>query len=162
MIEMCDGTERPVTCAMVIVDRNGSILACHATGRPSEFGYDFPKGVREPGETDFDAAKRELDEETGILFKDLLSDHMCWDKAVDLGVHRHNRYKDIHLFVCPVRDFPDISGLKCRSCFERDGYEIPEMDGYRVIGRDERGMFNRVLQDRFADIDFFVNGFIWP
>ena len=46
---------KKVTAAIVIIDKYGNILGCHATGKPKGMGYDFPKGLVEEGESDKDA-----------------------------------------------------------------------------------------------------------
>lgn len=141
------------TAAIVLIDRNGNILGCHATGRPSDSGYDFPKGCVDEGETDFEAACRELKEETGLTLETLAQGHyLVQYDVIDCGVHKHNREKNIHIFVFPVNGFP-MHKLKCTSFFELHGKQIAEVDSYAVIGKDDRKMFNRVLWDKFALID---------
>ena len=142
---------------MVMIDRDGNILGCHGTGKPKDSGYDFPKGCVDEGETDFEAACRELKEETGLSME-LLRDggFLATDEVIDLGVYRHNREKNIHIFVCPVNGIP-MDKLVCNSFFELHGRQIPEVDGYRMIGKDERSMFNRVLWNKFDMIDECIN-----
>ena len=135
-----------VTSAIVIINRDGNILGCHATGKPKGTGYDFPKGMVEVGESDRDAAIRELWEETDITLK-----HP--ERLIDCGVHPHNREKDIHIFLYQTDYFP--GPWKCNSFFELNGHKIPEVDSYMVISKKQRGMFNKVLQDKFEIIDSF-------
>lgn len=58
--------------AAVIADSNGRLLLCQ---RPSHKRYgglwEFPGGKIEPGETDLEAARRELREELGVQVTDL-------------------------------------------------------------------------------------------
>ena len=129
-----------------MIDKDGNILGCHATGKPKGTGYDFPKGLVEEGESDKDGAIRELWEETGITLE-----HP--EKLIDCGVHPHNKEKNIHIFLYQTDYFP--SSLKCNSFFELNGKKIPEVDSYMVIPKEERGMFNKVLQNKFEIIDSF-------
>lgn len=142
-----------ITAAVVMIDRDGSILACHATGKGKDKGYDFPKGLVEVDESDLFAAMRELQEETGIWLYD---PNGWWTKAnrlIDCGIYRHNNTKDIHIFLYRVDEFPDLNQLECTSYFERDGKSYPEVDSFKIIKKDERYMFNKVLHDKFAIID---------
>ena len=137
-----------VTAAVVMIDKEGSILACHAYGRKPDEGYDFPKGCVDEGEDDLQAAIRELREETDIHLLD-------YDRAriIDAGVFPHNKEKRIHIFIYKTDYFPDLSQLKCTSYFEFKGKEYPEVDSYKIISKDERYMFNKVLQNKFEIID---------
>lgn len=139
---------KQTTCAVVLIDKEGSILGCHSYGKKENTGYDFPKGCKEEGEKDIDAACRELYEETNIRLtnkdkKDL----------IDLGIYKHNKEKNIHIFLLKVEGFPKLDLLKCNSFFERHGKEFPEVDGWKVIKKDERNQFNDVLQNKFEIID---------
>ena len=136
-----------VTAAVVIINRDGDILGCHGTGKPKDSGFDFPKGLVEPGETDVQAAIRELLEETG--------QYAIEDDLIDCGIHPHNKEKNIHIFIYPTFWFPEIKQLKCNSFFELKGKQYPEVDDYRIIKKDERHLFNKVLQDKFEIIDVF-------
>ncbi|MBQ3416079.1 MAG: NUDIX hydrolase [Clostridia bacterium] len=142
--------KKKVTAAIVIIDEAGNILGCHGTGKPKESGYDFPKGEVEAEEADISAAVRELREETDIYFLDY---DIC--RLIDAGVHPHNKEKDIHIFIYRTNYFPDLNTLKCSTFFERYGKKFPEVDGYRIISKSERGMFNKVLQNKFDIIDSF-------
>lgn len=143
------------TAAVVIINSQGDILGCHATGRPLDLGWDFPKGLVEPGESDADAAVRELREETGIKLSP--------DTLFDAGVHSHNKEKDIHLFLYLTEQMPDIERLRCSTYFDvtdRATGEVlrtcPECNGYEIIPKSERKKFNKVLWNKFDIIDAFV------
>lgn len=136
---------KKITAAVVMIDINGSILACHGTGKPKDYGFDFPKGEVDEGETDIDAAIRELREETGYV--------LSKDDLVDIGVYPHNKKKDIHLFLCKMEELPNPEDLKCDSFFELNGRQIPEVDFYEIISRENRNKFNMVLQNKFEIID---------
>lgn len=137
-----------VTAAIVMIDKEGNILACHATGRKMDTGWDFPKGCVEEGEEHLQAAIRELREETDIHLLD-------YDRAriKDLGVFPHNKEKDIHIFLYQTTWFPNLSELKCTSFFEHNGEQIPEVNAYKIISKKERHLFNKVLQNKFEIID---------
>jgi 8-oxo-dGTP pyrophosphatase MutT (NUDIX family) len=144
-----------VTAAVVIINRDGDILGCHGTGKPKDSGFDFPKGLVEPGETDVQAALRELYEETGI-------DTVLESDLIDCGIHHHNKEKDIHIFLLKTDEMPDVSTLVCKSTFEicnrvtgEVERECPECNFFEIISKEDRKKFNRVLQDKFEIIDVF-------
>lgn len=129
-----------------MINKQGSILACHGTGKPKDYGFDFPKGCVDEGEDDIDGALRELKEETGIILPNN-------ESIIDCGVHNHNKEKNIHIFVYPIEEFPDVSTLKCTTFFELNGKTLPEVDFYEIIPKEERNKFNKVLQNKFDIID---------
>ncbi len=139
---------KKITAAVVIIDSEGNILACHGTGKPKDSGYDFPKGCVEEKEADIAAAVRELREETDIYLDDSY-------RLIDAGIHPHNKEKNIHLFIYKTNHFPPLEQLKCSTYFERYGKQFPEVDSYKIISKSERGMFNKVLQNKFEIIDSF-------
>ena len=136
---------KKVTAAVVMIDNDGNILGCHGTGKPKDYGFDFPKGEVEKGESDIDAAIRELREETGFI--------LSKDNLIDIGVYPHNSKKDIHLFLCKMKELPNPQYLKCDSFFEANGKQIPEVDFYEIISKDNRKKFNMILQNKFEIID---------
>lgn len=137
---------KKVTAAVVIINKVGDILGCKVTGKNT---YDFPKGCVDEDECDIDGAFRELYEETCIRVMAPES----YDNIVDCGVYPHNRGKNIHIFLWRIESFPDLSALECVSCFKRNGKMIPEVNGYKIISKTERNLFNRILQDKFQMID---------
>lgn len=136
---------KKITAAVVLINAIGSILGCHGTGKPKDQGFDFPKGLVEENETDIEAALRELREETDIT--------LCKDDLIDCGIHPHNKEKNIHIFLFKINEFPDVKYLKCKSYFELNGKNIPEVDYFEIIPREERHKFNKVLQNKFELID---------
>lgn len=136
---------KKITAAVVMIDKDGNILGCHGTGKPKNYGFDFPKGEVDDGERDIDAAIRELHEETSII--------LSRDNLLDIGVYPHNKKKDIHLFLCKVNELPNPKYLKCTSFFELNGKQIPEVDFYEIISKENRNKFNMVLQNKFEIID---------
>ena len=139
---------KKITAAIVMIDSEGNILGCHGTGKPNDSGYDFPKGCVEEKEVDIAAAIRELREETDIYLDDSY-------RLIDAGVYPHNKEKNIHLFIYKTNYFPPLEQLKCSTYFERYGKQFPEVDSYKIISKSERGMFNKVLQNKFEIIDNF-------
>lgn len=135
------------TCAVVLINSNGDILGCHGYGKPKDYGYDFPKGCADVGEEDFEAALRELKEETGII--------AFVEEMIDCGIYKHNKEKNIHLFIVRTECFPSIDKLTCSTYFELYGKKFPEIDSYKIISKENRHMFNKVLHNKFEIIDKF-------
>ena len=142
---------KKITCAVVIINKDGDILGCHPTSHPEV--YDFPKGCAEEGEMDMMAAVRELREETDILLYD--ENWNVLHELIDCGVYPHLKEKNIHIFLYKVNSFPDLSTLKCTSMFEAHGKQFPEVDRYKIIKKDERHLFMKCLQNKFDIIDSF-------
>lgn len=141
-------TMKRMTNAIVIINKGGDILGCHGYKKPQENSYDFPKGQNEPGESDIDAAIRELREESGIILQ-------YPERLIDCGIHKHNNEKNIHIFLYQTENFPDLSKLTCISFFtDSGGNTCPEVDGYKIIPKSERTKyFYKVLHNKFDLID---------
>ena len=76
-------------------------------------------------------------------------------KLIDLGIHPHNKKKNIHLFMYKVNSFPVLEQLKCSTLCEKYGCMVPEVNGYAIIKKNERNKFLKVLQDKFELIDSY-------
>lgn len=120
-----------VSCGTLVVDGARRLLLCHVTGTPK---WDIPKGLQDPGETELEAALRELREETGLLLEP--------EQLADLGRFDYRRDKALHLFRAEIGDtMPTLDHLVCTSFFphERTGKPTPETDGFCWATREEVG-----------------------
>src|SRR3982751_6734490 len=100
----------------VLIDADGELLLCHATGGKH---WDIPKGAAGPGETSAQAALREAREECGL---DL-------DPAalVDLGGFSYRPDKDLRLHAALIERV-DPAQCVCSTFFtDRWGRVRPEM-----------------------------------
>ena len=136
-----------ITCGIIIADKNNNILAGHPTGKKYDKEcYDILKGCCDKGENDLECAIRELYEESGYIIKDK-------ENIIDLGTVNYKRDKDIHLFLYRTDSMPNLKSLKCISYFETDdGKSLPEMNGYKIIGKEERHLFYKGLQKILKNI----------
>lgn len=124
------------TCsAGLLIETEEGFLMCHPTGRrDGPATYDVPKGMVEEGEDHFEAALRELYEETSIDWRDesfnIVDKISNENDVIDLGQHKYIPGKDLHLYY--INRNVDVKNLKCLSFFERNGKEFPEVNFYRV------------------------------
>lgn len=108
----------------VVSDQNQKILIAKRPANKSKAGFwEFPGGKVEEGETVFEALKRELQEEVGVLI----------DSAIPLiNVHYYNQECEVLLDTWMVTAFSGIaSGLegqiiKWVSVGELDNFTFPE------------------------------------
>lgn len=117
------------SCGTLIVNPEGQILLCHVTGMPF---WDIPKGAQQSGEHPFDAAKRELREETGLKFVDALYE--------EIGRFDYQKNRRLHLFkVRAPNSLGSLTHLKCTSYFPHrvTAKPTPEMDGYCWASRTD-------------------------
>lgn len=121
--------EKGVTCAVAIIDQDGKVLLAHPTGSKHIGGWSLPKGLRDPHETEPEAACREVREETSL--------RITPEVLTDLGRFEYTKEKDYHLFSCRVNAPIDTKTLLCESTFDRDGEAIQEVDRYQVVSIDQ-------------------------
>lgn len=125
--DLFPGTLRPraprrTSCGTVVTDGECLLLG-HAT---RSVLWDIPKGIAGPGENFATAARRELEEETGL--------QAPAEALVPLGTHAYLRGKDLALFAWVQAEMPDPAALRCRSVMRMpDGRWIPEFDAFAVL-----------------------------
>lgn len=118
-----------VSCGTLVVNPRRELLLCHVTHTPK---WDIPKGMRDPGETELEAAMRELREETGLVFEAA--------SFRELGPFSYRRDKRLHLFMVePGPGLDSLAHLHCSTTFPHHvtGVPTPEMDGYRWAARTD-------------------------
>ncbi len=115
-----------LSCGILVLDDRDELLLCHATGTSR---WDIPKGRREPGESEIEAAIRETAEESGLRFTPQV--------LLDLGRFRYRPGKDLHLFATRS-EHVDPARCSCSTQFrDARGRLVPEMDGYAWVAFDE-------------------------
>lgn len=120
-----------LSCGTLIVNPAGELLLCHVTHTPK---WDIPKGLRDPGETELEAAVRELYEETGLSLPP--------NVFAPLGHFAYRPDKDLYLFRADApADLCDLDHLVCTSFFPHEvtGHDTPEVDGFRWAARADLG-----------------------
>jgi 8-oxo-dGTP pyrophosphatase MutT (NUDIX family) len=115
------------TCGIFMFLKNGKLLLGHVTNTRDK--WSIPKGLPDKGEQLFDAAKREMFEETNIKYDDLkiflMQDNQETyykngkKKLRSYSVHTNNEEKDFD--------------LKCHSFVEDPKGDFPEIDGYKFV-----------------------------
>jgi putative (di)nucleoside polyphosphate hydrolase len=117
------------SCGTLIINSHGKILLCHVTGTNH---WDIPKGMKEPEESAIDAARRELQEETGLEFDESLFE--------EIGDFDYEKNKRLHLYKLRVPESLDsLDRLICTSHFLHDltGELTPEMDDFCWAARED-------------------------
>ncbi len=121
--------KQTLSCGTLVISPRRELLLCHVTHTHK---WDIPKGMLDPGETELEAAMRELREEAGLAFDPA--------RFRDLGPFAYRRDKRLHLFM--VESGPGLKSLAhlhCSTTFPHHatGVPTPEMDGYRWAAREE-------------------------
>ena len=115
---------KAISCGVIVTDGERMLLG-HATRSPR---WDIPKGIAEPGESLSAAARRELQEETGLDAPEA--------ELRPLGVFRYRSGKDLALFAWVIPHLPNPGTLTCASCFAWNGGMLPEFDRFGLFARD--------------------------
>lgn len=114
-----------ITCGIYLLDKNGLLLICKATGG----GWGIPKGLQDEGESFWNTAKRELLEETSINL-----DLFEFDKPKKLPKIKYKkRNKYLISFVVRLNINHNELKLKCISSFTKDNKQYPEIEKFNWV-----------------------------
>jgi len=117
----------PITCGSYVIDKNANILLCLPTGSLVGDKWSIPKGLLDDGEILYDAAVRELKEETGIDINK--HPHVMCD--IGLMEYKHKK-KMLYGFVFILDGVIDDDPV-CKSTFvnRKTGKHIPEISKFK-------------------------------
>jgi len=101
-----EASQEVKTSAGLAIIWEGKILLGHTTGRNFKTGYGIPKGGIEPGETQIDAAIREVSEEIGVT----VSKNSINSNAYQFGVdaRKWGFKKIVHYYVVKINSLQEI------------------------------------------------------
>lgn len=91
-------------------------------------GWTFPKGHIEEGETDEEAARREIEEETGLTGLELIDDLGHYERyriGIDGATDDTSELKDIHLFLFAAK--PHATLLPSMEIAEAEWVALPRI-----------------------------------
>jgi len=138
------------TCGIFLIDYKNKVLLGHPTGS-NETVWSIPKGIQEKGESVWEAAKRELLEETCIDLNDhdYIYNYISNYKYIGYG----GRHKTLHAFIVYL---PTTSvylyNIECTSTFGKDN--LPEVDNYKWVDIGIVKLFiptpQRVILERYG------------
>ena len=118
------------TCGVFLFDKYDRILIVHPNGEPYN-KWSIPKGIKEKNETDWEAAKREVKEETNI---DLNSIPIKFYDYIGVIPYK-NKKKILSAFIVNIdMELPE-KYLKCTSKFtcKTTGNRFVEVDNHQWV-----------------------------
>lgn len=117
------------TSAGLAIIWEGKILLGHTTGRNFKTGYGIPKGGIEPGETQIDAAIREVAEEIGVLVPKNRVNSNAYQFGVD--ARKWGFKKIVHYYIVKINSLQEI-GLN-EPVVPKDRLQLEEINDARFM-----------------------------
>jgi len=110
------------TCGLYILNRDNELLITHPTLSKKTSNWSIPKGKPNEGENDWEAAIREVKEETNLDIIKVNEFMQLQDSTY------RSRKKVLHSFYVKINDFSSETAVSCDSYFEYQGKQLPEND----------------------------------
>ena len=117
------------TSAGLAIIWEGKILLGHTAGRNFKTGYGIPKGGIEPGETQIDAAIREVAEEIGVLVPKNRVNSNAYQFGVD--ARKWGFKKIVHYYIVKINSLQEI-GLN-EPVVPKDRLQLEEINDARFM-----------------------------
>jgi 8-oxo-dGTP pyrophosphatase MutT (NUDIX family) len=122
------------SAGIIIILNNNKVLLSHPTNASWLKTYSFPKGGIELGESQIDAAIRELKEETSI---EITEDRII-DKTPIVILYNDKRgkiYKELYLFKVYINDISEIGLID--ETLPKEMLQIEELDWCGFLTKEE-------------------------
>lgn len=117
------------TCGIFIINKEKKVLLIHPTFHSGDV-WSIPKGRKEENESSWEAALREVKEETNFTLNTKESIFQV-EKIYD------NKKKKLVAFFVETSDDVTNYPFECISFFERKGKQIPECDKFQWFTLEE-------------------------
>lgn len=120
-----------ITAGIFLYDSSkNKFLVCHATGSPYH-KWSIPKGIIEEGESKFEAAIRELAEESNINIKNYNI------RLYELPIVKYKSGKKMLVSFLIIVNEINFDHIKCNSYFYRNDVKVAEIDSFKFIHLNE-------------------------
>ena len=123
-----------ISAGIIIILNNNKLLLSHPTNARWTKTYSFPKGGIEEGESQIEAAIRELKEETSIV----ITEDKIIDKTPIVILYNDKKgkiYKELYLFKVYINDISEI-GLS-NEVLPKEMLQIEELDWCGFLTKEQ-------------------------
>ncbi len=128
---------KKVTCGIFLIDNKNRVLLGHPTGAPDSV-WSIPKGCMDKGETTWDTAVREFEEETDITLSDYTYIHKHIGSTTYYGSKGTAKILEAFVVYMPYNTI-DLSRIVCKSTWGEN--DLPEVDKYHWVDVNIMRMF---------------------